>query len=154
MQKYSEVKEKLKIEVKKPDQTELAHLTHYFQSYHNSVSHYFEEPAVEYGKSIDPSVVNEPFFQGYLPFEWDVPFPPHEHGSFKFIDLFAGIGGFRLAFHNLGGKCVFTSEWNQYAQKTNNDLGVTLKGRAIRSKSSLRCGLSTSIPHASSHIAN
>ena len=118
MQKYSEVKEKLKIEVKKPDQTELAHLTHYFQSYHNGVSQYFEEPAVEYGKSIDPSVVNEPYFQGYIPFEWDIPFPPHLNGTFKFIDLFAGIGGFRLAFHNLGGKCVFTSEWNQYAQKT------------------------------------
>ena len=118
MIKYSEVKEKLRIEVKKPDQTELAHLTHYFQSYQNGVSHYFQEPAVEYGKSMDPSVVNEPYFQGYLPFEWDIPFPPHEHGKFKFIDLFAGIGGFRLAFHNLGGKCVFTSEWNQYAQKT------------------------------------
>lgn len=118
MRKYSEVKEKLKIEVKKPDQTELANLTHYFQSYHNGISHYFEEPALEYGKSIDSSVVNEPYFQGYLPFDWDVPFPPHQRGTFKFIDLFAGIGGFRLAFHNLGGKCVFTSEWNQYAQKT------------------------------------
>ena len=118
MPKYSEIKEKFKIEVKKPEQTELAYLTHYFQSHHNGVSHYFEEPAVEYGQSLDPSVVEEPYFQGYLPFEWDIPFPPHEHGEFKFIDLFAGIGGFRLAFHNLGGKCVFTSEWNQYAQKT------------------------------------
>lgn len=118
MPKYSEIKEKFKIEVKKPEQTELAYLTHYFQSHHNGISHYFEEPAVEYGQSLDPSVVEEPYFQGYLPFEWDIPFPPHEHGEFKFIDLFAGIGGFRLAFHNLGGKCVFTSEWNQYAQKT------------------------------------
>lgn len=118
MPKYSEVKEKFKIEVKKPEQTELAYLTHYFQSHNNGVAHYFEEPAVEYGQSVDPSVVEEPYFQGYLPFEWDIPFPPHEHGQFKFIDLFAGIGGFRLAFHNLGGKCVFTSEWNQYAQKT------------------------------------
>ncbi|WP_462251747.1 DNA (cytosine-5-)-methyltransferase [Ekhidna sp.] len=118
MPKYSEVKEKFNIEVKKPEQTELAHLTHYFQSHHNGVAHYFEEPAIEYGQSIDPSVINEPYFQGYLPFEWDIPFPPHQHGEFKFIDLFAGIGGFRLAFHNLGGKCVFTSEWNQYAQKT------------------------------------
>ena len=118
MRKYSDVREELKIEVKKPDQTKLAHLTHYFQNYKNGVSHYFEEPAVEYGKSIDPSIVNEPYFQGYLPLDWDIPFPPHQHGAFKFIDLFAGIGGFRLAFHNLGGKCVFTSEWNQYAQKT------------------------------------
>jgi len=37
---------------------------------------------------------------------------------FTFIDLFAGIGGFRLAMDQLGGKCVFTSEWDKYAQKT------------------------------------
>lgn len=118
MNRYSEVKEKFDIEVKKPEQTELANLTHYFQSYPNGSSYIFEEPAVEYGKSVDPSVQLEPYFQDYLPFEWDVPFPPHKTGKFKFIDLFAGIGGFRLAFHNLGGKCVFTSEWNHYAQKT------------------------------------
>lgn len=38
--------------------------------------------------------------------------------SFQFIDLFAGIGGIRLPFQNLGGKCVFTSEWDKFAQKT------------------------------------
>ena len=38
--------------------------------------------------------------------------------SFTFIDLFAGIGGFRLAMQNLGGKCVFSSEWDEQAQKT------------------------------------
>jgi DNA (cytosine-5)-methyltransferase 1 len=38
--------------------------------------------------------------------------------KFSFIDLFAGIGGFRLAMDNLGGKCVFTSEWDVDAQKT------------------------------------
>ncbi len=37
---------------------------------------------------------------------------------FKFIDLFAGIGGFHLAMHTLGGKCVFASEIDQYARKT------------------------------------
>lgn len=38
--------------------------------------------------------------------------------SFRFIDLFAGIGGFRRGFESIGGKCVFTSEWNESAQKT------------------------------------
>lgn len=38
--------------------------------------------------------------------------------KFKFIDLFAGIGGFHLAMHNLGGKCVFASEINEHARKT------------------------------------
>lgn len=38
--------------------------------------------------------------------------------SFSFIDLFAGIGGIRLGFEQEGGKCVFTSEWDEYAQKT------------------------------------
>lgn len=39
-------------------------------------------------------------------------------GKFTFIDLFAGIGGMRLAFEACGGKCVFTSEWDRYCQKT------------------------------------
>ena len=38
--------------------------------------------------------------------------------EFSFIDLFAGIGGFRMALQNLGGKCVFTSEWEPKAQET------------------------------------
>lgn len=35
----------------------------------------------------------------------------------KFIDLFAGIGGFHLAFNDLGAKCVFASEWDEAARK-------------------------------------
>lgn len=41
-----------------------------------------------------------------------------ELGLFTFIDLFAGIGGIRLAFERAGGKCVFSSEWDEQAQKT------------------------------------
>ncbi|WP_208542496.1 DNA cytosine methyltransferase [Flavobacterium psychrophilum] len=47
-----------------------------------------------------------------------MPFPTPENYAFKFIDLLAGIGGFRLAMQNVGGKCVFTSEWETLAQKT------------------------------------
>lgn len=37
---------------------------------------------------------------------------------FTFIDLFAGIGGIRMPFQQLGGKCVFSSEWDKFAQRT------------------------------------
>lgn len=38
--------------------------------------------------------------------------------AFRFIDLFAGIGGMRIGFEAIGGKCVFTSEWDRFSQKT------------------------------------
>lgn len=47
-----------------------------------------------------------------------VPFPAPKDPKFTFIDLFAGMGGFRIAMQAQGGKCVFSSEWNKYAQKT------------------------------------
>ena len=41
-----------------------------------------------------------------------------EHTAFRFIDLFAGIGGIRAGFDSIGGNCIFASEWNIYAQRT------------------------------------
>jgi DNA (cytosine-5)-methyltransferase 1 len=38
--------------------------------------------------------------------------------TITFIDLFAGIGGMRLGFESIGARCVFTSEWDAYSQKT------------------------------------
>ncbi len=43
---------------------------------------------------------------------------PSEQPGFRFIDLFAGIGGLRLGFESIGGRCVFTSEWNEYSRRT------------------------------------
>ncbi len=40
------------------------------------------------------------------------------NSDFTFIDLFAGIGGMRIAFENAGGQCVYSSEWNKYSQQT------------------------------------
>ncbi|QZQ51862.1 DNA cytosine methyltransferase [Erwinia persicina] len=49
-----------------------------------------------------------------------LPAPPshHPHYAFRFIDLFAGIGGIRSGFEAIGGQCVFTSEWNKHAVRT------------------------------------
>lgn len=44
--------------------------------------------------------------------------PANDAGGFRFIDLFAGIGGLRRGFEDLGGRCVFTSEWDKYSQQT------------------------------------
>lgn len=45
-------------------------------------------------------------------------YPPRNNFKFSFIDLFAGIGGFRLAMQNNGGICVFSSEWDSAAKQT------------------------------------
>lgn len=47
-----------------------------------------------------------------------IPFPENPSTDFTFIDLFAGIGGFRLSLQSLNGKCVFSSEWDKAAQQT------------------------------------
>jgi len=52
--------------------------------------------------------------QQLLPFQM----PLQQAGDFTFIDLFAGIGGLRLPFEEIGGRCVFTSEWDAYANRT------------------------------------
>ncbi len=44
--------------------------------------------------------------------------PKSDKHDFTFIDLFAGIGGIRKGFESVGGKCLFTSEWNKYAVRT------------------------------------
>ena len=49
---------------------------------------------------------------------FDIPFPAPKNPKFTFIDLFAGIGSFRIAMQNLGGKCVYSSEFDAKAQET------------------------------------
>lgn len=73
---------------------------------------------VEYKNENDISVVEEKLYNNFLFEVENIPFSTPKNYTFKFIDLFAGIGGFRIAMQNVGGKCVYTSEWNKDAQKT------------------------------------
>ena len=108
------------------EETEAA-FTHYLHNCENGVSQFYKKDALKHVKSLieykfpDDRVTNimaEEALQ-YLIFQnEDVPFPPPRKPKFKFIDLFAGIGGFRLAFQTLKGKCVFTSEWDKYSKQT------------------------------------
>ncbi|MCX6265795.1 MAG: DNA (cytosine-5-)-methyltransferase [Bacteroidetes bacterium] len=120
MIKYSALKKKLKIEVERGTDNGLAHLSHYFQNHLNGVSQHYSKSAIEYlsHRSEELNLANEPQMQQLLPIKFDVPFPPPTEYEFTFLDLFAGIGGFRIPMQELKGKCVFTSEFNYQAQRT------------------------------------
>ncbi len=101
-------------------------LTHYLHNIHNGVSEYYKKDALSvlnkfivYSTELEnTSKVTEAAVQQLLFEVENVPFTTPVNYKFKFIDLFAGVGGFRMAMQNLGGKCVFTSEWDKEAQKT------------------------------------
>lgn len=105
-----------------------AALTHYLHNHKNCVSQFFKEGAIHHVKSaleykfpekkISFKVAEEALQSILFEFKDDIPFPGPENPKFKFIDLFAGIGGFRIAMQELGGKCIFSSEWDEKAKKT------------------------------------
>jgi len=105
-----------------------AALTHYMHNRKNGVSKSFKAEAVTHVKhtlkykypddTITARVAEEALQYIISNYKDDVPFPEPKNPKFRFIDLFAGIGGFRIAAQSLGGKCVFTSEWDEQAKKT------------------------------------
>jgi len=114
--------------VEKPASDSLgkAILTHYLHNYENGISEHYKNDALniidqyishaknEHNFSIEKSIL----IQKLLTEVSEIPFPTPKKHSFTFIDLFAGLGGFRLAMQELNGKCVFSSEWDKDAQKT------------------------------------
>jgi DNA (cytosine-5)-methyltransferase 1 len=120
MIKYSELRRKYNIQVDKTSDDGLASFTHFIQNRKNGISGFYRKAAIDYAESIahNDVVEDSQLFSDYLPIAWDVPFPSPDEPLFKFIDLFAGIGGIRLAYQNLGGKSVFTSEIDNFAKKT------------------------------------
>ncbi len=106
---------------------QMAIATHFLHLHDTKFAHTYSERGQQYirlwtsPKSDDePDVLCELDASQYYLFKdvFDVPFPAPNKPHFTFIDLFAGIGGFRIAMQNLGGECVYSSEWDAQAQKT------------------------------------
>lgn len=101
-------------------------VTHYLHNYNNEVKDHFEDEALAYlnqivkYKNVEENLnfVSDSAIQQLLYEVENVPFTTPKNPTFKFIDLFAGIGGFRIALQNIGGECVYTSEWNVDSKKT------------------------------------
>ena len=116
-----------RIRIIEPENNSEAALTHFLHNQHHDEAIFYKEEAINFTKEIleikypeeeiNDKVAEEALQYGIFD-TFQVPFLPIENYRFKFIDLFAGIGGFRLALQNLGGKCVFSSEWDKDAKKT------------------------------------
>lgn len=112
-----------------PFDEQLAIITHYFQNINTPKSVPFKKKAIGLMEDIFnvtnlyrgirlSLILESPLQYNLFTDLLDIPFPAPENPKFTFIDLFAGIGGFRIAMQNLGGKCVYSSEWDEQAKKT------------------------------------
>lgn len=116
MIKYSTIRKKLELEKRKELNDDIAGFTHFLQSPNSYSKEDYYKPFEEQLNGSKLDVVEETVLK--LPLKWDIPFPPLQEPKFTFIDLFAGIGGIRLAYQKNGGKCVFSSEYNKFAKVT------------------------------------
>lgn len=126
MYKYSEIKKRFKIEVSRNGTEKPAFLTHFLQGNRNELPSKYEIEALSYltsiqiniNEAVNNGLTSEELLSPETEINWDVPFPPQINPKFTFIDLFAGIGGFRIAMQNLGGKCIYSSEIDYHAKIT------------------------------------
>jgi DNA (cytosine-5)-methyltransferase 1 len=117
--KYTALKKLLELKPENDDKNQQAALTHYLQGGDEEYLKMITEESTEIYRSKFTQINRKPLIEELkLPLTWDVPFPPTEKPKFTFIDLFAGIGGIRLAYQKVGGKCVFSSEYNKFAKIT------------------------------------
>jgi len=111
-----------KVSVFGPDNHRTAVISHYLRTKDKKFKKYAIEYATDllegYFSEDITSKVAEDALQYLIKFEEDVLFPTPANPKFTFIDLFAGIGGFRIAMQRQQGKCVFSSEWDKMAQRT------------------------------------
>ncbi len=117
--KYTALKKLLELKPENDDKNQQAALTHYLQGGDEEYLKMITEESAETYLSKISHFQKKPLKQAFQQsIVWDVPFPPTENPKFSFIDLFAGIGGIRLAYQKAGGKCVFSSEYNKFAKIT------------------------------------
>ncbi len=118
---------KFKVTLIESEKDTEASFTHYLHNHENGISQFYKLDAIAHVKNLFAykfpeekvsDAVVEDVLNDLISQQESVPFPAPETPEFKFIDLFAGIGGFRLALQNLKGKCVFTSEWDKYSKQT------------------------------------
>src|SRR5690606_12950581 len=101
-------------------------LTHYLHNTSNCVSQFYRRDALRYTeellaerfpeKTVAPKLIEKQIKNVFK--TKSIPFPPTKNSEFKFIDLFAGIGGSRLALQSVGRKCIYSSEFEPNAKRT------------------------------------
>jgi DNA (cytosine-5)-methyltransferase 1 len=106
--KYSELKSSINSHLKEESDVEFAFFTHYLQNSKEYSDWFQHSPTAKYLACLH---------QNSLPIKWDIPFPPPKKHIFTFIDLFCGIGGFRIALQDVGGKCIFSSDIDTHVKQ-------------------------------------
>src|SRR5688572_17199562 len=112
----------LKVALFGPDNYRSAVISHYIHSKNRKLKKqafaYVKEILEGYTEDKISNQLAEEAIQFLFKFEQDILFPTPANPKFTFIDLFAGIGGFRIAMQKQHGECVFSSEWDAMAQRT------------------------------------